>query len=73
MAEVRTQVDALLDAVKRDGLVDTGKLSRELGVETKTIERWLRQLEDENRRLKQLVADQSLDLQALKAALGKKW
>ncbi len=33
----------------------------------------LRQLEDENRRLKQLVADQSLDNQALKAALGKKW
>jgi hypothetical protein len=27
----------------------------------------------ENRRLKHLVADQSLELQALKAALGKKW
>ena len=33
----------------------------------------LRALEDENRRLKQLVADQQLDNQALKAALGKKW
>jgi putative transposase len=33
----------------------------------------LRELEDENRRLKSLVADQSLDIQALKAALGKKW
>ena len=32
----------------------------------------LRALEDENRRLKQLVADQQLDDQALKAALGKK-
>jgi putative transposase len=33
----------------------------------------LRKLEDENRRLKQLVADQQLDNQALKAALGRKW
>ena len=32
-----------------------------------------RELEDENRRLKQLVAEQSLDIRALKAALGKKW
>jgi putative transposase len=33
----------------------------------------LRALEDENRRLKHRVADQQLDNQALKAALGKKW
>ena len=33
----------------------------------------LRQLEDENRRLKHLVADLTLDKQALTAALGKKW
>lgn len=31
--------------------------------------RRLRQLEDENRRLKQMVADQALDIQALKAVL----
>ena len=62
-------------------------LCREHGISEATFYRWkskysgmevsdakrLRQLEDENRRLKQLVADQSLDLQALKAALGKKW
>lgn len=35
--------------------------------------RRLRELEDESRRLKHLVADQSLDIQALKAALGRKW
>jgi len=35
--------------------------------------RRLRQLEDENRRLKQLVADLTLDKEALKAALSKKW
>ena len=35
--------------------------------------RELRQLRDENRRLKQMVADLSLDKQALKSALGKEW
>ena len=62
-------------------------LCREHGISEATFYRWkskysgmevsdakkLRQLEDENRRLKQLVADQQLDNQALKAALGKKW
>jgi putative transposase len=34
--------------------------------------RRLRQLEDENQRLKRLVADQALDIQVLKEVLGKK-
>jgi len=60
---------------------------REHGISEPTFYRWmskysglevndakkLRKLEDENRRLKQLVADQQLDNQALKAALGRKW
>ena len=33
----------------------------------------LKMLEDENRRLKQMVADLSLDKQALEMALKKKW
>ncbi len=35
--------------------------------------RRLKQLEDENRRLKKLVADQALDVQMLKEVLSKKW
>ncbi len=35
--------------------------------------RRLKQLEDENRRLKHAVADLTLEAQALKAALAKKW
>ena len=35
--------------------------------------RWLQQLEDENRRLKHLVADLTLDNVALKDVLTKKW
>jgi hypothetical protein len=33
----------------------------------------LRQLEDENRKLKQIVADQTLDIAALKAVVSRKW
>jgi putative transposase len=35
--------------------------------------RRLRELEEENRRLKRLLADQALDVQLLKEALSKKW
>jgi putative transposase len=33
----------------------------------------LKELEDENRRLKKIVADQALDVSALKEALHRKW
>ena len=35
--------------------------------------RRLKQLEEDNRRLKQMVAEQAVDIQALKAVLGKKF
>jgi putative transposase len=64
-----------------------GDLARKHGVSEHTIYRWkakyggmdasdaqrLKQLEDENRRLKHIVADLTLDNQALKAVLGQKW
>ena len=62
-------------------------VTRKLGITATTFYRWkakfagmnvsdakrLRELEEENRRLKHLVADLTLDKQALTAALGKKW
>ena len=42
------------------------------GLEVNEAKR-LKELEDENRRLKQMVADLSLDKEALKSALGRKW
>jgi putative transposase len=33
----------------------------------------LKELEEENRRLKKIVADQALDVSALKEALHRKW
>lgn len=42
------------------------------GMELSEMQR-LKQLEDENRRLKQIVADLTLDNSALKDVLAKKW
>ncbi len=42
------------------------------GMELSEMQR-LKHIEDENRRLKQIVAEQTLDIQALKAVVAKKW
>ena len=42
------------------------------GLEVSDVKK-LRQLEGENRRLKQMVAEQALDIQALKAVTAKNW
>ena len=79
------QIIAALKLAEAGGKVD--ELCRKLGVTQTTFYRWkqkygglevsdarkLRALEDENRRLKQMVADQALDLQALKLVISKKY
>lgn len=63
------------------------ELCRTHGISEQTYHRWkrkyggmgvsdarrLKQLEDENRRLKRVVADLTLDNQALKDVLSRKW
>ena len=65
----------------------TGELVRRHGISRQSFYRWrqkyggmqvdeakrLRELEDENGRLKRIVADQALNLQVLKDVLGRKW
>ena len=79
------QIIGALQEVDRGSKVDD--VCRRLGVSKVTFYRWkakfsgmkvsdakrLRQLEDENRRLKHMVADQALDIQALKAVVRRKW
>ena len=64
-----------------------GELCRRIGVSKETFYRWrkkygglqvsdarrLRQLAEENRALKRVVADQALNLQVLKDVVGKTW
>jgi putative transposase len=63
------------------------EITRKYGIAEGTYYRWkakygglevsdakrLKELEEENRRLKRLVADQALDLQVLKDVCAKKW
>ena len=65
----------------------TKELCRRVGITVTTFYRWkakfggmevsdarrLRQLEDENRKLKHIVADLTLDVAALRGVLSKKW
>ena len=65
----------------------TPELCRKHGVSQQTLYRWkakygglevseaqrLRHLEEENRKLKQLVAEQALDIVGFKTVLSKKW
>ena len=77
------QIVAILKEAEVGGR--TGDVCRRHGISEQTFYRWkakyggmekgdvarLKQLEEENRRLKRLVADQALDNQILKELLGK--
>ena len=79
------QIVAILNEWEAGG--KTGELCRRHGISDTTLKRWktkfgglrvsettrLRALEDENRQLKRIVADQALNLQVVKDLLGNKW
>jgi putative transposase len=70
-----------------DAGIPTADLCRQHGINKNTLYNWkkkfggmdvneakrMRQLEDENRRLKHIVADLTLDNSMLKEVLSKKW
>jgi putative transposase len=72
---------------EHDAGVQTPELCRRHGISPQTLYRWkgkyggmsvsdaqrLKQLEDENRRLKKLVAEQALDIAALKDVTSRNW
>ena len=86
MKRSRHSEEKIIAAVKQmEGGRKTAEVARELGVSNATLYAWkskyggmqvsdakrLRQLEEENRRLKHMVADLSLDKEAMKAVIAK--
>jgi putative transposase len=78
----------ILDAVKKqESGMKVADICREVGISEPTFYNWkskyagmtasdikrLKELEEENSRLKRIVADQQLDLQILKDVVSKKW
>ena len=79
------QIVAILQEAERTG--KSGEVIRRHGISRETFYRWrrkygglqasdakrLRAGEEENRRLKRVVADQALNLHVLKDVLGREW
>lgn len=60
---------------RREGIAETTfhRWKKKFGGMELSDARRLKQLEEENRQLKRIVADQALNLQVVKDLLGKKW
>lgn len=88
MRKSRFTEDQIIKALQEwDAGAKVAELLRRLGVTEQTLYRWkrkygglqlneakrLKALDEENRQLKRLVAEQALNLQVVKDLLGKKW
>lgn len=88
MRQSRFSEEQIIGVLKQaEGGMKTAEICRQHGVSAATYYKWktkygglevsearrLRQLEEENRRLKQMVAEQALDIQALRTVVSKKF
>ena len=87
MRKSRFSDEQILAMVREAEGGNVTEVCRRHGISKETLRRWrtkfqgmalpdakrLKQLEDENRRLKRVVADQALDNSLLKDLLGRKW
>ena len=88
MRQSRYTEEQIIGVLKQaEAGIKTAEICRQHGISSATFYKWkgkygglevsearrLRQLEDENRRLKQIVADLTLDNRALKTVLAKKF
>jgi putative transposase len=88
MKKSRFREEQIIGALQQlDGGIPAKDVARDLGVNVQTLYRWrkkfggmdvsdarrLKQLEEENRRLKRLVADLTLDKQMLQDLASRKW
>jgi len=88
MRKTKFTEEQIIGALKEhENGVKTTEICRRLGIVQHTFYRWkakyggmdvsearrLRELEDENRKLKMIVAEQAVDIRALKDVLSRKW
>ena len=88
MRKTRFSEEQIMAVVKEsEAGVEPSELCRRHGITRASLYRWkakyggmevsearrLRALEEENRQLKHIVAEQAVDIRALKAVLAKKW
>ena len=89
MRKSRFSEEQIIAVVKESeaGVESMGELCRRHGITRACFYRWkskfggmelseakrLRALEEENRQLKHIVAEQAVDIRALKAVVAKKW